>query len=305
MSAPNFLIIGPPKCASTSLHFYFSQHPEVFVSAVKETHFFTHDYEKGIAFYEEYFRDAANAKAIGEATPSYCFLPFACDRIRLHYPNIKLILCIRNPMERAFSHWLMLWARGVEKASFREAMEINNKQLSYVTFEGKEGAALWNERAKNIDKGEKWPRIYLQPGMYASMIKKLQTQFGQNQLYYYFMDDLKTNFDATLKDLFDFLGVDNSFRIPEKREKNVYKNRKLYKLMSNVLGVQFTKKVGKIVSPSVKSIFKRDKQIIKNAPELKLEDRQFLWNVYKHDIAALEQITQRDLSHWNPFIANK
>ena len=129
---PNFLIIGPPKCASTSLYYYLQQHPEIYLSKVKETGFFTHDYYKGTRFYEKYFADAGCAKAIGEATPSYSFLPFAADRIKKLYPDIKLIICFRNPMERAFSNWLMLKDAGVEKAGFREALEINLKQLKYV-----------------------------------------------------------------------------------------------------------------------------------------------------------------------------
>jgi hypothetical protein len=299
--SPNFLIVGPPKCASTSLHFYFDQHPQIFVPAIKETNFFTRDYEKGIPFYEKYFSNAGKAKAIGEATPAYCFLPFACDRIKFHYPDIKLILCIRNPIERAFSHWLMLWARGTERAGFREAVEINYKQLSFMDFAGNKGAELWNERTQNINKGEKWPRIYLQPGMYGDMIKRLQAQFGQKQLYYYFMDDLKKDFDSTLKKIFAFIEVDNSFQIPERREKNVYKDRRLYKLVRKVFGKNFTNNIGKIISPSAKNFFNQKKQnTVHVPPQLKLEDRQFLWHVFKHDIAALEQITKRDLSHWNP-----
>src|SRR5690348_14667920 len=89
---PNFLILGPPKCASTSLHFYLSQHPEVYMPEEKEINFFTRHYEKGLEFYEQYFSKANGAKAIGEATPAYSFMPFAADRIKKHYPDIKLIL---------------------------------------------------------------------------------------------------------------------------------------------------------------------------------------------------------------------
>jgi len=125
---PTFLIIGPPKCASTSLHFYLGQHPEVFVSKDKEPHFFSDYYQRGIEFYENLFKDAGNAKAIGEATPAYSFLPFAMERIHTHYPEVKLIISFRNPVERAFSHWLMLSSAGIEKASFREALNIQRKQ---------------------------------------------------------------------------------------------------------------------------------------------------------------------------------
>ena len=301
---PNFLIVGPPKCASTSLHFYFSQHPEIFVPTLKETHFFTHDYEKGIGYYEKYFSSSHNAKAIGEATPAYCFLPFVCDRIKLHYPQIKLILCIRNPIERAFSHWLMLASRGVEQADFRTAMEINANQLSYIKFEGEAGARLWNDRSKHIEKGEKWPRIYLQPGMNAEIINRLQQQFGKDQLHYYFMDDLKNDFGNTLKKMFGFIQVDDLFQVPLTHEKNVYSDRKLNRLMNKLLGVKNTKIIGKLLSPSLKNLFRQTKQSKKETPRLQLSDRKFLWEIYKNDISELEQITKRDLSHWNPYKEN-
>jgi hypothetical protein len=298
--APNFLIVGPPKCASTSIHFYFSQHPEIFMSPIKETNFFNNDYERGISFYEHYFNKAGTAKAIGEATPSYCFLPFACDRIKKNYPDIKLILCIRNPIERAFSHWMMFWTRGVEKACFREATEINLKQLSYIDFAGEEGARLWKNRGKNISKGEKWPRIYLQAGMYSDIIKRLQLQFGENDLHYYFMDDLKNDFDNTLKKMFAFLGVNESFKVFSMQEKNVYQDRKLNRIANKVLGVKNARMIGKIISPSVKAMLAKKRHDIREAPQLQLEDKKFLWNVFKHDIASLEQMTRRNLSHWNP-----
>src|SRR6266700_8386700 len=104
---PNFLILGPPKCASTSLHYYLGQHPDIYTSKIKETNFFSLQYQKGIAYYCNFFADAINKRAIGEATPSYAFLPYVAERIKNHFPDIKLILCFRDPAERAFSSWLM------------------------------------------------------------------------------------------------------------------------------------------------------------------------------------------------------
>ena len=82
---PNFIILGPPKCASTSLHNYLGQHPQIYTTKVKETRFFSLHYDKGMDYYAEFFKDAGNAKAIGEATPSYAFLPFVADRIKKHF----------------------------------------------------------------------------------------------------------------------------------------------------------------------------------------------------------------------------
>ncbi|MGI8951194.1 MAG: sulfotransferase family protein [Chitinophagaceae bacterium] len=297
---PNFLIIGPPKCASTSLHYYLAQHPQVYMSAVKETNFFTHDYNKGIEFYERYFAKAGNAKAVGEATPSYSFLPFAADRIKKNYPQIKLILCFRNPMERAFSNWLMLSDAGVEKATFRDALEINLKQLNYINFEGDKGAEIWDNRRYNIDIGEKWIRTYIQPGMYSQILKNYLLRFNQKQIKYFFLDDFKYNFDETMKDLFAFLEIDNNFVIPVKEEQNYFYNRKVFRILNKTIGIKNTKLLAKQVPKNFKNIFKQKKQNIKEIPKLNNADKFFLWEIYKSDIAELEKFTGKTLTNWTP-----
>src|ERR1044071_5198694 len=115
---PNFIIIGSTKCASSSLHFYLKQHPQILMSNVKETGFFSLQYAKGLDFYQQYFEEAAGEKALGETTPTYCFLPFVAERIKQHFPEIKLILTIRNPVDRAFSSWLMKTGLGKETMTF-------------------------------------------------------------------------------------------------------------------------------------------------------------------------------------------
>lgn len=297
---PTFLIIGPPKCASTSLHYYLGQHPQVYVSKIKETHFFTHDYHKGIAFYEHYFDESGSAKAIGEATPAYSFLPFAAGRIQTQYPQIKTILCFRNPMERAFSNWLMLSDAGIEKAGFREAIELNIKQLEYINFEGEKGAQIWNSRTDNIGRGEKWVRIYIQAGMYAAIMKTYMNLFKAEQIKYVFMEDLKYKFDETIKDLFSFIGVDNNFTVPAKKEQNFYYDRKAYRTVNKLIGTKTTRLISKHMPEKIKTIFKQKKEKVSNVPELSPEDRQFLWEIYRDEITELEKISGRDLSQWNP-----
>jgi len=296
--SPNFLIAGPPKCASTSLYYYFSQHPQIFVSKVKETHFFTDNYEKGIKYYEKYFENAGNAEALGEATPAYCFLPFALDRIKACYPDIKLILCLRNPMERAFSHWLMYKDAGVEKASFREAIDINLRQMLQVNFENDQGAALWNTRRKHVGDTGKWIRIYIQPGMYASIIRDIQQRFGVEQVKYIFMDDLKNNFSDVMKELFTFLQVENTFIIHNKQEKNFYYNRKIYRILSKTIGVKTTRNISKAMPTNFKSLFKKQKHKVVEKPKLILDDRKFLYDIYRSDIHNLEKLSGKDLSNW-------
>ena len=297
---PNFLIIGPPKCASTSLHHYLGQHPEIYVSEEKETNFFTKDYNKGLEFYEKYFANAGNAKAIGEATPSYSFLPFAADRIQKSYPDIKLILCFRNPVERAFSNWLMLWDAGVEKAGFKDAIQINLKQTAYINFEGENGATVFNSRENNIDAGEKWVRTYLQAGMYAQILINYYKSFPKENIKIIYLEDINKRRDETLKEIFTFLGVDDNFSVPSVEEQNYYYNRKIFRVLNGIIGVKNTRQIAKLLPENIKTIFKQKKGSAQKIPVLPNDDRLFLWNYYKDDIQELEKITRKNFAHWAP-----
>ncbi len=297
--SPNFIIIGPPKCASTSLHYYLGQHPQVYTSKVKETRFFSLNYNKGIDFYEQYFKEATNEKAIGESTPSYSFLPFVADRIKKHYPDIKLILCFRNPSERAFSSWLMQGGKGTEKLPFREAMDINKKQLDYVTLEGDEGEKTWLQSTGNFSADETRLRTYIQGGLYSNIIKSYEKRFDASQIKILFIEDLKTKFDETLSDIFKFLNVDPQFIIPNKEIVNFHFDRKANKITNKLFGIKGTRLLinatPKFLKQKLKSQWKT-----KETPKLNIEDRLYLWEIFKDDVSELEKITGRNLSHWNP-----
>lgn len=293
------MIIGPPKCASSSLHFYLGQHPEIFTSKIKETKFFSQDYKKGMQFYASYFKDAGNAKAIGESTPVYSFLPFVADRIKEHFPEMKMILCFRNPMDRAFSSWLMQTGMGKEKLPFREAIDINRKQLGYVSLEGEEGEQRWLGSMGVYTTDESRLRTYLQAGMYAETLRSYYRRFSPEQLKPIFLDDLKADFDGTMKSLFTFLGVKNDFIIPNKEVVNFHFDRKANKITNRLFGVKGTRFLIDITPKYIKNRLKKQWKT-KEPPKLAMEDRLYLWDIFKDDIAELERMLGRDLSSWNP-----
>lgn len=296
---PNFIIIGPPKCASTSLHFYLGQHPEIFTSKIKETKFFSQDYNKGMEFYAQYFKEAGNAKAIGEATPVYSFLPFVADRVKQHFPGIKLILCFRNPLDRAFSSWLMQKGMGKEILSLREAIEINRKQLDYVTLEGEEGEKRWLGSMGVYTGDESRLRTYIQAGMYAATLKSYYKRFSPEQVKVVFLEDLKNNFDETMSGLFRFLSVKDDFIVPKKEIVNFHFDRKANKLTNKLFGVKGTRFLIDLTPKYIKNKLKKQWKT-KEPPKLGMEDRLYLWEVFKDDVAELEKMLGKNLSHWNP-----
>jgi hypothetical protein len=295
---PNFLIIGPPKCASTSLHYYLGQHADVYVSDVKETNFFTHDYYKGLDFYSTYFSHAGSVKAIGEATPSYFFLPFAIDRIKKDLPAVKLIVTFRNPIERAFSHWLMFKEEGKEKKSFSEAININLKQMDYVDFSGDNGADLWNNRRDAKVDNEDWIRIYLQASLYAENLQSIYNKFNKEQVHIIFLDDLKNNFQLTMKNVFDFLGVDKKFDVLRTESKNAHFNKKYFRWLQSIIGFKNAKYISGMMPDDFKNFFRQKKNNAGNMPVIQEQDKLFLQDFFMTDIKNLEKITNRNLSNW-------
>ncbi len=296
---PNFIILGPPKCASSSLHYYLGQHPEIYTSKVKETEFFSRHYEKGLNYYAHYFEEGKGKKMIGEATPTYSFLPFVADRIKENLPDVKLILCFRNPLDRTFSSWLMQKGMGKEKLSLRESIDINLKQMNYVSLEGEKGVETWANALGNYNADESRLRTYVQGGMFNNILDIYYKRFDPSRIKVVFLDDLKNDFNGTMQSVFKFLGVDDSFIVPNNEVVNFHFDRKANKITNKLFGIQGTKFLIGLTPVGLKKRLKKAWKT-KNPPKLNQEDRLYLWEIFKDDIEALEKKTGRDLSDWNP-----
>ena len=131
-SLPNFIIIGSPKSGTTSLFNYLIQHPDIVGITRKEPHFFNISYSKNLNWYKMYFPTKSQLisnKITGEATPSYFIDPFVPKRIFSVLPDIKLILLLRNPIDRSFSHYKHSFKDGFENLSFENAIAAEEKRL--------------------------------------------------------------------------------------------------------------------------------------------------------------------------------
>lgn len=104
---PSFFILGAAKCGTTSLHAYLGQHPDVCVSDPKEPFFFEAEFDRGATYYfNRYFSHWAGERIVGEARHRNLYMPYIPERILRFNPRARLIICVRNPTERAISHWL-------------------------------------------------------------------------------------------------------------------------------------------------------------------------------------------------------
>lgn len=309
---PTFLIVGAVKAGTTSLHEYLQQHPQVFMSPVKETNHFSDadmlfdhfnlDYRQDISVnldkylvgrmdkkvhiahvrtweqYQKLFRDVQDEKAIGEVSNSYLFLPSTAAAIKKVLPEVKIVMVLRNPVERLYSQFLMNLRLG--KIAERDLLkEIEIDQQKPV-------------------KGWGVSHLYLETGLYAEQVKRYMQQFPAEQIKIILFDDFKRNAAGVMKDLFRFLDVDPEFAIDMEQKYNeagVPRFGKLNYILTQTGLYTLSKKiVPSGLKQKVKDIFYSKK----NIPKITPSEKKWLLDYYRNDILQLQQLIGRDLSAW-------
>lgn len=184
---PTFMIIGAAKAGTTSLHHYLDQHPEISMSRPKETNFFERpDYRDAIAEYERCFADGTRAR--GEASVHYtCFpvVPGVPERISSILPDLRLIYCVRDPVDRAVGHYYERYQSGVAPKSIAAAFA-------------------------DLDDSKVW----VAASRYATQLDRYLEHFPRSHLTIVDERELRADRAPTLRALFDFLGVDPDFSSP-------------------------------------------------------------------------------------------
>ena len=299
MTIPNFLVIGAGKAGTTSIDLYLQEHPQVYMSPVKEPNFFALEGEKvdfrgpnaenlinswSVNDWEKYlelFQGVKDQKAIGETSPLYLYSPKAPERIRHYIPNVKLIAILRNPVRRAFSAYVYLLGKGRE---------------SCKDF----GQALLQEE-KRINANWEWIWHYQNVGFYYKQLKRYFDTFDREQIRVYLFEDLNSNPVSLVQNIFQFIGVDDTF-IPntsiKAKESKVPKNRLLQNFLEKP---NLIKNILKVVLPANfrKPMAARTyRENIAEPPKLSPEMQQQLIQVYQEDILKLQDLIQRDLSKW-------
>jgi hypothetical protein len=182
---PDYLIIGAQRAGTTSLHRYLIQHPGVRTTLrTKGVHFFDTGYARGMSWYASRFPTKLTAWYIarrhgvelrtGEASPYYLFHPLVPDRVAEHLPQVKLIALLRDPVQRAYSHYQHEVARGFERLPFEEAIDAEPARLAGET-ERMAAEPLYNSF-------EHQHHSYLARGCYAEQLDRWRARFDDQQL---------------------------------------------------------------------------------------------------------------------------
>lgn len=208
---PDFVIVGAQKCGTSSLYAYVLQHPCVLPALRKEIHFFgtSKYYTAGINWYRAHFatswqkqwlgRRYGHTLLTGEASPSYMFRPHAPRQLRVTIPRAKLIVLLRNPVDRAYSHYQHMVRAGVETLSFEEAIEREPERIK-------------GEMERMIADARYTSSVvtrhgYLAKGLYVDQMKRLCASFPREQILVVRSEDLQSSPNATVDTVSAFLDL--------------------------------------------------------------------------------------------------
>lgn len=159
--------------------------------------------------YEEAFRHWSGEKALGEASPTYLFVPYVAKRLNQHYPNARLIAVLRDPIERAYSDWWMYYSKGIEKRSFRDCVLKNLKCITDKNrFEGYEGETRWKNQVRTIEQKRRIGEpFYIDVGHYGEQLTRYFSLFSPEQIQVIRADELVAEPKRILSELYCFLEV--------------------------------------------------------------------------------------------------
>lgn len=299
---PNFLILGAAKSGTDALCNYLGQHPQVFMCPNKEPNFFIAEGQAEIPFrgpgdraemahwdmwvstldrYQALFADVADERAIGEGTTWYLYHERAPERIQHHVPDAKLIAILRNPVDRAYSAYSML---------LRDGRETVGDFARALAAEPERERANWEPM---------WH--YQRMGFYYPQLKRYYDRFPADQLRVVVYDDFVAQAGEVVRDLFRFLDVDDRFEPDTSQRLNISLVPKHPTYHALVVGQHPLKAVAKAVLPVEfrQRVKERlvDSNLAKPAP-LDPRVRQQLVDVFRTDILRLQELINRDLSHW-------
>jgi Sulfotransferase domain len=301
---PNFFIIGAAKCGTTSFAEYLEQHPQVYMSPVKEPHYFASDIESGVIredvepdeyfsvrplgkrhalcvrrqeHYEQLFVAAADSKAIGEASPSYLYSTHAPRRIHEEIADPRFLVFLRNPIERAYSHFQMdLIFEVAESDDFLQAVEMD---------------------ARAPRKGWGVSHLYVELGLYSDQLKRYLEYFPADHLKVCIHDDYRQDVRATLLDILSFLGVERTLSSIDVDTRHGEAWRKpMFSAMNRLREKRTYRALQRVVPQSLRS--KAKMLLSRKQRRMCRPEFEALLPLFRESILELSSLLRRDLSHW-------
>ncbi len=276
-----FFVVGAPKCGTTTLCRYLEDHPEVCFSSPKEVNYFSSDDLKRQYLYyaepvvenlEDYhavFQGGGSNCIYGEGSVSYLYYPAVASKIYKYNPSAKIIAMVRNPVDRAFSHYLM------------------DKRLGYVekTFEH-----IFNNPGDNVNHFQQ----YFSLGLYAEQLQRYVDVFGVERVKVYSDQELRHHSNDVLGNVCEFLGIKQDISMPTGRAHNEYKApnnwlvARLYKMYS------MRALMRQLLPRKIQSVLKDVLFSKSGKPQLEPAFRRELQEFYRSDVERLSLLLGKD-----------
>lgn len=279
---PSFLVVGAGKAGTTSLYNLLSQHPQVYMPEIKETNFFGWDADRpgerlwpssernvfpvrDLEGYRELFSNVKGYRAAGEASPLYLESRLAPARIRETVPDVRLIVTLRDPVERAYSGFKMKVQNGFETRSVSDAFSLEEHRV--------------------------------QAGFYHRMLKRYFDLFPREQIMVLIFEEWRSDMVGCLSKVFEFIDVDPAFQVDlrvDRNESGVPKSRLVQRLISSG---RLRSAIDPMLPEAVRALARRlARRNLVPAPPLPADVRDELISLYRPDVEALERLIERRLA---------
>lgn len=276
---PNFFIVGGTKSATTNISYYLNEHPKVFVSELNEPYYYCRfdvpknfKRESMITNEEKYlhlFKKAKNYQAVGEATSVYLHCPHAASEIKKDNQDARIIIVIRNPIDKCYSSYFSYKFMNFDKRSFSEKIDVFEKQIHDNEF------YIYN---------------FIEQGFFSKHIKRYQDIFSPNKIKILFFEEYVRDIPSHINSILEFLDIHekieltiqpkNSYRIPRNKVTELLLNSSKFRSIST-----------KII-PTVQRQKMGEKFFVKQTkiPEMHTKERERLKKIFESEYKELTKI---------------
>lgn len=282
MSAkPGFFIVGAPKSGTTSLYRYLEQHPDIFMSTFKEPNYYCPDtaaeaqtpYYKTERSYLALFDDARPGQLCGEASTIYLRAKEAPGLIHADVPDAKIIILLREPGERAYSHYQMRYRSGDLTVGFSDCFTLDDRNdRNYIGFH----------------------RLVLGPGFYGEQVPRYIETFGRDNVLVLSAEEFFAAPEASTRRVFEFLGVDAQAQLTTGQRHNDYREPRSRLGLALLRRKHYLRALKPLVPVRLKwwvtaNIMSRSAE----KPVMSAADRERLTAIFRDDVAALRRCLER------------
>ena len=279
---PDFFVVGAQKAGTTSLYEYLRQHPQIYMSPIKEPSYFAPEQCAGgpVFTWDSYLRLFAGAgteRALGEATATYLWSAAAPLGIAARIPEARIVMILRSPIDRAFSQYLHMLTEGVTRRSFRAQIAVSLRQPE-TRF------------------SHTWP--FLELGLYHQQVARYLRQFPRANIHICYYEEFALSPLRVMSELYAFLGVDPAYTPDVTHRHNEPRVPRAAAAVYVLRRCGMWRALRALTPPRLRSALRSAAVRSRDSLTIDPAAHEFLAAYYRHDVEQLSFLLDRDLTHW-------